>query len=114
MTITSGISAQALHKPSVPRRRHRLDLALIGLEQPVLVRPARRSDRSTGVHRRPGVEAPNGGSSAQWTRATRSVRLASHRRTGAADQEVEVGPGVGTLHVVDVEAFPAADGSGEG
>jgi hypothetical protein len=41
-------------------------------------------------------------------RSVRSVRLPADRRSAGAEQEVEVGAGVGLQHVVDVEPRPAA------
>ena len=42
------------------------------------------------------------------------VRLAPHGRPACADEEVEIGAGVGAQDVVDVQALPAAGRPGEG
>jgi hypothetical protein len=41
------------------------------------------------------------------------VRFPAHLPTAGADEEVQVGAGVGLQDVVDVKPFPAASGAGE-
>ena len=46
-------------------------------------------------------------------RPARSMGLPGDHRSGRADKEVQVGAGVGLLHVVDIEALPTTLGGGE-